>query len=99
MVSPTPTEGINMTQKITMLEMSNYVASTQDRVLSIDDVAAALGIKVASLRVYAARSSKSRTEGVDTARQLPLPDFQFGRSPLWCESTLKDWRGDLAKIQ
>lgn len=87
-----------MATSVTMLELSNYVARNNDRVLSIEDVADAMGIKVSSLRVYAARSNKRRMDGLDSATNLPLPDFTFGRSPLWAESTIRDWRGGLVSI-
>lgn len=88
-----------MTNQITILELSKRIAETGDLALSVEDVADALGLKVASLRVYAARSTKSRLQGVQSRKQLPLPDFTFGRSPIWLKSTLVEWRGDLVKIQ
>lgn len=84
--------------KITMLEASTIVLKTQDQLLSVEDVAEALGVKVASLRVYSSRASKSRMEATSTSADLPLPDYRFGRSPLWHASTIKNWRGSFANI-
>lgn len=86
-------------KKITMLEASNYVKESGDRLLSVEDVASALSVKVASLRVYSSRASKSRMESEGSSTDLPSPDYRFGRSPVWRESTIRKWRGNLVNIR
>lgn len=55
-------------------------AMTEDRLLTISEVAEILGWQPASIRAYKARG------------QMPPPDQQYGATPLWRESTIKAWR-------
>lgn len=49
------------------------------RQMTIDDVAAACGVKPATISSYASRG------------QMPAPDGRTGRTPWWHESTIASW--------
>ena len=53
---------------------------TEERLLTVAEVAEILGIQEASVRGYKARG------------QMPPPDQQYGRTPLWREATIRAWR-------
>lgn len=47
---------------------------------TVADVADYLGVKTSTIRAYMARE------------QMPEPDLNFGRKPVWHESTIRAWR-------
>lgn len=49
--------------------------------MTIDEVAEYAGVTRSTITAYKARE------------QMPAPDKQYGRTPLWKESTIKRWRG------
>lgn len=51
-----------------------------DRLLTAIEVARYCGLHKDTITAYRAR------------RQMPPPDQQYGRTPLWFESTIKEWR-------
>lgn len=51
------------------------------RLMTVDEVAEYLGVKRQTVTAYKARG------------QMPAPDKQYGRTPLWRESTITKWRG------
>ena len=57
-------------------------AMTEERLLTISEVAEILGIRESSVRGYKARG------------QMPPPDRQYGRTPLWLERTIREWKGE-----
>lgn len=85
-------------KKITMLEACNYAINNGDRLLSVEDVANAIGVKPGTLLVYNSRASRERLGPVESRSGLPQPDFRFGRSPIWLESTISAWRGTFVKF-
>lgn len=52
----------------------------EDPLLTIDEVAARLGVTTSTVRAYKARG------------QMPEPDKTYGTKPLWLESTIQQWR-------
>lgn len=52
-----------------------------EKLLTLDEVAELVGVKRNTLTAYRVRG------------QMPEPDKQYGRTPLWKESTIKKWRG------
>ena len=48
--------------------------------LTIGDIADRLGVSRSTITAYKAR------------KQMPKPDKQYGRTPLWRESTITTWR-------
>jgi excisionase family DNA binding protein len=51
-----------------------------DPLLTIPEVAARIGVGRTTIRAYRARG------------QMPAPDQQYGRTPLWRASTIDKWR-------
>jgi hypothetical protein len=50
------------------------------------------GIATDSVRIYLKRSRARLREGLDLrAHDLPLPDYQIGRSPAWRTSSIERW--------
>jgi predicted DNA-binding transcriptional regulator AlpA len=52
-----------------------------DKLLTVEEVAELVGVRPQTISAYKAR------------QQMPAPDKQYGRTPLWKESTIKKWRG------
>lgn len=53
-----------------------------ERLLTVTEVAAAVGVDPRTISAY------------KTREQMPAPDKQYGRTPLWRESTIRKWRPD-----
>ena len=53
-----------------------------DDLLETKDIAALLGVRVATVRQYKLRGD------------LPPPDATAGRSPLWRRATIEQWRAE-----
>ena len=51
-----------------------------DRLITSKEVAEMLGLHPDTITSYRAR------------KQMPLPDEQYGRTPLWRVSTIREWR-------
>lgn len=52
----------------------------EERLLTAKEVAALLGVHPNTVTAYKHR------------KQMPPPDKQYGRTPLWYESTIRAWR-------
>lgn len=50
-----------------------------DRLLTTEDIAALLGVERDTVSSYKSRG------------QMPAPDQQYGRTPLWKHSTIQSW--------
>lgn len=53
--------------------------------MTLTEVAESLGLSVGTVSAY-------RTRG-----KMPLPDLQYGRTPLWKPETIKAWRSSQAR--
>ena len=60
--------------------------------LDIAGVAAAIGVKYTTMRVYVAKANVRRREGQSRPGDIPPPDAVFGQSPVWKPSTIEQWR-------
>ena len=55
------------------------------RLLTTKEIAEETGLAMGTLTAYHARG------------QMPPPDKQFGRTPLWREATIRKWRAKIEK--
>lgn len=62
-----------------------------ERLLDTGGVAEVAGITTATVRLYLKRTRKRVTDDLRVRpADFPLPDDQFGRSPAWRESTIRN---------
>ncbi|GAB3435434.1 hypothetical protein [Flindersiella endophytica] len=50
-----------------------------------------LGLTYATVRGYHGHAEKRRRDGNPRPGDLPPPDAQFGRSPVWLRTTIERW--------
>jgi len=63
-----------------------------DPYLDTAQVGERIGVTPATVRLYLKRTRKRLSDGLKVRPQdLPLPDGQFRRSPVWHESTITAW--------
>lgn len=63
-----------------------------DPYLDTAQVGEMIGVSADTVRLYLKRTRKRIADGLPVRPQdLPLPDEQFRRSPVWRESTLNAW--------
>ncbi|WP_333746208.1 helix-turn-helix transcriptional regulator [Streptomyces sp. IBSBF 2950] len=63
-----------------------------DPYLDTAQVGARIGVSADSIRLYLKRTRRRISDGLKKRPQdLPLPDSQFRRSPVWRESTINAW--------
>lgn len=65
----------------------------QQNLLDYRGVSALTDIKPNVLRVYLSQARGRREQGIFDPSDFPEPDFQFGKSPVWLESTVRRWQG------
>lgn len=56
-----------------------------DPLMTVAEVAEALGVTPSTVRAYKARG------------QMPEPDKKYGATPLWLESTIQRWRPEASR--
>ncbi|MEE1838185.1 helix-turn-helix transcriptional regulator [Streptomyces sp. SP17KL33] len=63
-----------------------------DPYLDTAQVGERIGVSADSIRLYLKRTRKRISDGLKVRPQdLPLPDSQFRRSPVWHRSTIDAW--------
>lgn len=60
--------------------------------LTLEQVADDLGWTLKTARTLHYRASRNRAEGTVKPGDLPPPDHRFGRTPVWLEQTIEDWK-------
>ncbi|WP_327411320.1 hypothetical protein OG458_42040 (plasmid) [Streptomyces sp. NBC_01281] len=68
------------------------MADQDDPLLDMDEVAALIGVRPATVRTYNSRANKRREADTATPSDLPAPDRVWGRAPSWHRSTIEKWR-------
>lgn len=64
---------------------------TTAKLLTLPEIAERIGVGVDSIRVYHQRASKNRRDGNVRPGDMPPPDQQFGRSPVWKLASIIRW--------
>lgn len=59
--------------------------------MTLEQIAAEIGVAVGSVRVYHQRAAKNRREDSTLPGDMPPPDRVFGRSPAWRSDTVRAW--------
>jgi hypothetical protein len=59
--------------------------------MSFSDIAKKLGVKRSSVQLYHRRARLNREAGIVRAGDMPEPDLQTPRSPMWKTATVEDW--------
>lgn len=62
-----------------------------DDLLTLAQIAAAMGLTVGSLRVYNARARDARRRNAAKPTDLPEEDMRHGRTPGWRRETVWGW--------
>lgn len=62
--------------------------------LTIDDVAADLGLPTSTVRTYRKRAERNRLNGIAKAGDLPPADASIGRTPAWTRQTYLRWKAN-----
>jgi hypothetical protein len=62
-----------------------------DDLLTLDEVADLIGVAPRSIRVYHQRASNRRRAGKATDTDMPAPESQFGRTPVWSRAAITAW--------
>lgn len=66
---------------------------TDPKLLDLRGVADLLGVSERTVRNYHQQSERIRREGWKARRRdMPPPDYVFGRSPVWKASTIRSWQ-------
>lgn len=59
--------------------------------MSFSDIAKQLGVQRSSVQLYHRRARLNREAGTVREGDMPEPDLQTPRSPMWKRSTVEDW--------
>jgi hypothetical protein len=59
--------------------------------MSFSDIADQLGVKRSSVQLYHRRARLNREAGHPRPGDMPEPDLQTPRSPMWKRSTVEEW--------
>lgn len=62
-----------------------------EQLYDLRGVAEYAGVSEGSARQYHYLAEKNRAAGTPKAGDLPKPDYRFGQSPVWRNSTLRRW--------
>ena len=63
-----------------------------ERYLTLQQVADTLGWTLKTARTLHYRAARNRAAGAARPGDLPAPDQRFGRTPVWLEETIEDWK-------
>jgi hypothetical protein len=59
--------------------------------MSFEDIAKLLGVKRSSVQLYHRRARLNRDAGTVRPGDMPEPDLQTPRSPMWKKATVEEW--------
>lgn len=74
-----------------MSNTNNAVTGGSLEFVDSERMAEAAGMGVASFRVALTRSKKRRDANRSIPTDIPAPDRQFGRSPVWRKESMEKW--------